>query len=204
MMHLKIPVIPVVRTSSRETAATAVSLLRSEGFDTFEITLTTPEALSLITELSEDKELTVGAGTVLTEQQAEGVISAGAQFVVSPVLTPGLSSICGQAGVAWYPGAATPTEIQAAHLAGAAGVKIFPAAQLGGPGFLKAVRAVFPHIALMPTGGIGPDDIESYLGAGAFAVGLGGKLVDEHSIRSGHHDAIRSVARQIRALAKSV
>ena len=122
---------------------------------------------------------------------------------MSPVLTSAVGSLCLQSDTAWFPGAASPSEIQAAHLAGATGVKIFPAAQLGGPAFLKAVRSVLPHVALMPTGGIGPDDIGDYLAAGAFAVGLGGKLVDEQALISGNHDAIRSVARQTLKLGTS-
>ncbi|MEM1200287.1 MAG: bifunctional 4-hydroxy-2-oxoglutarate aldolase/2-dehydro-3-deoxy-phosphogluconate aldolase [Pseudomonadota bacterium] len=203
MIPLKVPVIPVVRTSTRDAAATAVELLRAEGFETFEITLTTPDAINLIAELSQDDALTVGAGTVLEEKQATAAIEAGAQFVVSPVLTAGVGSLCTQSGTAWFPGAASPTEIHTAHLAGATGVKIFPAAQLGGPGFLRAVRSVLPNVTLMPTGGIGPDDIREYLDAGAFAVGLGGKLVDEQAIISGNHDAVSAVARQILELAAS-
>ncbi len=203
MIPFKGPVIPVVRTSTRDAAAKAVDLLRTEGFETFEITLTTPDAIDLIGELSQDGSLTIGAGTVLQEEQATAAIEAGARFVVSPVFNQAVGSLCAQSDIAWFPGAASPTEIHTAHLAGATGVKIFPAAQLGGPGFLKAIRSVLPQIALMPTGGIGPDDIKDYLAAGAFAVGMGGNLVDEQAVVSGRHDAIRSLARQILALSRS-
>lgn len=203
MIPLNVPVIPVVRMSTRDAAATAVDLLRTEGFETFEITLTTPDAFNLIAELSRDDALTVGAGTVLGEEQAKAAIKAGAQFVVSPILTPDVGAICTRSNIAWYPGTASPTEIQAAHLAGATGVKIFPAAQLGGPGFLKAVKSVLPQVPLIPTGGIGPEEIRDYLAAGAFAVGLGGKLMEEEAIISGHHDVIRSVARRVLELGAS-
>jgi 2-dehydro-3-deoxyphosphogluconate aldolase/(4S)-4-hydroxy-2-oxoglutarate aldolase len=98
---------------------------------------------------------------------------------------PDVARACAERAVPCYLGAATPTEVLAAHRAGAAAVKVFPAAQLGGPAYLRAVRSVFPGIALMPTGGIGVENIAAYMAAGALCVGMGGKLVDEDAIAEG-------------------
>lgn len=178
-------VVPVVRMQSEAHAETAVQVLADSGIDAFEMTLTTPGALGLIERLRAKGTSLIGAGTVTTVEAAEACIGAGAEFIVSPVALPEVAQACNARGVACYLGAATPTEVLAAHRAGAAAVKIFPAAQLGGPAYLRAVRSVFPEIALMPTGGIGIENIAAYMAAGALCVGMGGKLVDEDAIASG-------------------
>ncbi len=96
----------------------------------------------------------------------------------------------------FFLGAATPSEVLEAHEMGGSGVKLFPAAQLGGPGFVKAIRSVYPDIAVMPTGGISADNAQSYLDAGAICVGMGGKLVDEKALSAGDAEAARAAARQ--------
>lgn len=192
-------VAPVIRTSSEATARRGVDILIEEGFDLFEITLTTPGALAIIRDLAGRDGLSVGVGTVLTADQGQEAIAAGATFVVSPAAVPGLGAICRAAGRPMALGAATPTEALRAHEDGAAFVKLFPAAQLGGPGFVKALRSVFPDIAFMPTGGIGPDQIGAYLDAGAACLGMGGNLVNETAIAAGDDQIIRTAARAVRA-----
>ena len=117
--------------------------------------------------------MTVGVGTVLNVEDGRQAVEAGARFVVSPAYVPGLCAFGASAGTPVALGAATPSEALRAHQDGAAFVKLFPAAQLGGPGFLKALRSVYPMIAFMPTGGIGPGDIGAYLSAGAVCLGMG-------------------------------
>lgn len=190
-------VVPVLRMAEKAHAATAVRVLAETGIDAFEITMTTPGALDLIAELCAHGDALIGAGTVTTAEAATDCIAAGAGFIVSPVVLPEVARACIQRGVPCYLGAATPTEVLAAHRAGAAAVKIFPATQLGGPAYLRAIRAVFPDIEMMPTGGIGPDNIAAYLAAGAFCVGMGGKLADEKAIAEGRLDEVAGAARAL-------
>ncbi len=190
-------VAPVIRTSTEAAARRAVTLLAEEGFGLFEITLTTPGAMAIIADLAEDPALTIGVGTVLTAEQGAEAVAAGASFVVSPAFVPGLAEARGNTPVAL--GAATPSEALRAQEAGAAFVKLFPAKQLGGPGFLKALRSVYPRMAFMPTGGIEPADIPAYLGAGAVCLGMGGNLVNEAALTAGDDAVIRTAARAVRA-----
>lgn len=190
-------VVPVVRTSTRETAERAVEILRGEGFAIFEMTLTTPGAVDAIRTLAERGDAVIGAGTVLSGEDALRCIEAGARFIVSPALRPDVVEACAESDVDCFLGAATPTEVLQAHELGCAGVKIFPAAQLGGPAFLGALKSVFPDIDIMPTGGIGAGDIAAYLQRGAFCVGMGGKLVDEAALVSGNTDTIANAAREV-------
>ncbi len=189
-------VAPVIRTATEDAARRGVALLSEEGFDLFEITLTTPGALAIIRDLSERPELCVGVGTVLNADQGKAALDAGADFVVSPAFVPGLVEMA--AGVPVALGAATPTEALRAHEEGAAFVKVFPAAQLGGPGFVKALRSVYPMVEIMPTGGIEAKDLPAYFAAGAVCIGMGGKLVNDAALSSGDDDAIRTAARAVR------
>lgn len=197
-------VAPVVRTASVATARRGVDLLADEGFDLFEITLTTPGALDLIRDLSADTRLCIGVGTVLDLDQGRAAIRAGAAFLVSPAFVPGLTDLGREAGLPVALGAATPTEALRAHQAGAAFVKVFPAAQLGGAGFVKALRSVYPMIDIMPTGGINPGDIAGYFAAGAACLGMGGNLVSEAALASGDDQVIRNAARAVRAALAAV
>ncbi|MEM6357652.1 MAG: bifunctional 4-hydroxy-2-oxoglutarate aldolase/2-dehydro-3-deoxy-phosphogluconate aldolase [Pseudomonadota bacterium] len=190
-------VAPVVRTATEAAARRGVALLAEEGFELFEITLTTPGAMEIIRDLARDPALTVGVGTVLTADEGRAALDAGASFIVSPAFVPGLVAAGGGAPVAL--GAATPTEALRAHEEGAAFVKVFPAAQLGGPGFVKALRSVYPMIAIMPTGGIEADDLAGYFAAGAVCCGMGGKLVSDAALQAGDDDAIREAARAVKA-----
>ena len=197
-------VAPVIRTSTEALARQVVEILREEGFDLFEITLTTPGAIAIIRDLAADPSLCIGAGTITRAEQGRDVAEAGAGFVVSPAFVPGLAEICSEAGTPLALGAATPSEALRAHEQGAAFVKLFPAAQLGGPGFVKALRSVFPAFTFMPTGGIGPDDIPAYLSAGAACLGMGGNLVNEAALRDGNDHVIRDAARAVQAAIRAL
>ena len=197
-------VAPVIRTSTEDAARRGVALLAEEGFDLFEITLTTPGALSIITDLARNTDLTIGVGTVLTADQGKAAIAVGASFVVSPAFIPGLSEAGEAVGVPVALGAATPTEALRAHEAGAAFVKAFPAAQLGGPGFVKALKSVYPMIDIMPTGGIEAGHLGDYFAAGAVCVGMGGKLVSDAALVAKDDGAIRTAARAVKAALKGL
>ena len=190
-------IVPVVRTSTPEHAATAVEWLRGAGLRIFEITMTIPNAVALIAQLSRDPDLLIGAGTVPDATTARACLDAGAKFLVAPRVDPTLSEPCRQAGAALMLGALTPTEVRAALAAGADVVKIFPASSAGGPAHIKALASVFPGIAFCPTGGVEPGNVAAYLSAGAAFVGMGGALVDEKRIAAGDRAAIEAAARAV-------
>jgi 2-dehydro-3-deoxyphosphogluconate aldolase / (4S)-4-hydroxy-2-oxoglutarate aldolase len=188
-------VIPVVRTDSRASAELAVEWLRAAGVRTFELTLTTPDVIASIAQLARSAELTIGAGTVMDVAALEAVVAAGAEFVVSPILNAALVERANALGVPCICGALTPSEIAQAVHSGASAVKVFPVNAVGGASYIKSVRDVFPDVRFIPTGGIKVEQIADYLAAGAFAVGVGGELVNRSALASGNRDAIQAAAR---------
>lgn len=197
---LKGRAIPVIRFDKAADARTAVDWLQEGGLEIFEITATVPGYAELIAELAARPDLLIGAGTILDADAASAVMQAGARFLVSPCFVAEVMEAGLRAGLPVFPGAATPTEVLQAHRAGAAAVKIFPAKQLGGPGYLAALRSVFPQIALMPTGGVTIEDAADYFRAGAIAVGMGGQLVTEADIRAGRREEVVARAARLAAL----
>ena len=198
--------IPVVRHTDAGIATEGSTILAENGFPVVEVTFTVPGAAALIASLRARQPAALfGAGTVMTSAQAEEAIEAGAEFVVSPCLVEDVAEVCRDRDIPYLPGAATPKEVFACWQAGAAVVKVFPAKQAGGPGFLKAVRAVFPDIPLMPTGGVGLDDVPAYLEAGALCVGLG-ELFPGRDLERGDIDAatdfVRTAQARVRAFSK--
>ncbi len=192
-------VVPVLRLASSGDTERAVDCLAEAGFHTFEITLTTPGAVALIERLAGRGGWLVGAGTVLDADAARACLDAGAQFLVSPCLVPGMARLAHAAGRAALIGGFTPGEILAAHREGADIVKVFPAST-GGPEHLRAVHAVFPDIALCPTGGVGLQNLDAYFAAGASLVGVGNNIVDAQALAAG--DTARVIAHARRFLAR--
>jgi len=190
-------VVPVVRTHQARHAATAVQWLRDAGLRIFEITMTIPDAPSLIRDLASDPSLLIGAGTVPDRATAEACLAAGARFIVAPWIDPSLAAPCRAVNAALMLGALTPTEVRTALAAGADVVKIFPASSLGGPAHIRALRSVLPDVAFCPTGGVEPGNVADYLAAGAAFVGMGGALVDEKRIAAGDRPAIEATARLV-------
>jgi 2-dehydro-3-deoxyphosphogluconate aldolase/(4S)-4-hydroxy-2-oxoglutarate aldolase len=188
-------VVPVVRTRSHEAARTAVAWLREAGFTTFEITLTVPNATALIAELARDPALLVGAGTVRTAAEAYACGEAGARFIVCPWNEPEIVPAGRRFGALVMLGALTPDEVVEALEGFADVVKIFPAASMGGPAHLRALRSVFPDVPFCPTGGVDASNLRAYLDAGAAFVGIGGGLVDEALIAAGDKAALQEAAR---------
>jgi 2-dehydro-3-deoxyphosphogluconate aldolase/(4S)-4-hydroxy-2-oxoglutarate aldolase len=179
-------VIPVLRLSSLEKARTAIECLVEAGYGTVEVTLTTPGALKLISELKTEMgaDFLVGAGTVLDEETARASIDAGADYLVSPCLVPGMASIARDAGALALSGGFTPAEVLAAWRDGASIVKVFPAST-GGPVHLGALHAVYPKIPLCPTGGVSASNIMEYFRAGAAVVGVGNNIIDQKALSAG-------------------
>ena len=164
--------IAVVRTDSAASALEMTRALVDGGMRAVEITLTIPGAVELIEELSADSRVIVGAGTVRTPGDVEAVVAAGARFVVSPGLDGGVVEAALSHRVAVVPGAFTPTEMMTARGYGLTTTKLFPASTAG-PGHLSSLRQVFPEMGIVPTGGIGPESVATWLRAGACAVGIG-------------------------------
>jgi 2-dehydro-3-deoxyphosphogluconate aldolase/(4S)-4-hydroxy-2-oxoglutarate aldolase len=152
---LALRVIPVLRLGSQRDAESAIDCLIEAGFRTVELTLTTPGAILLIRSLRRrcNADFLVGAGTVLDLASAQACLDAGADYLVSPCLVPGMATLANDAGRLALSGAFTPAEVLAAWREGAAVVKVFPAST-GGPSHLGALHAVFPDIPLCPTGGV--------------------------------------------------
>jgi 2-dehydro-3-deoxyphosphogluconate aldolase/(4S)-4-hydroxy-2-oxoglutarate aldolase len=190
-------VVPVVRTHEARHASTVVQWLRDAGVRIFEITMTIPDAPSLIRELAADPSLLIGAGTVSDRATAEVCLAAGARFIVAPWIDATLAAPCHAANAVLMLGALTPTEVRAALAAGADVVKVFPASSVGGPAHIRALRSVLPDVAFCPTGGVEPDNVAAYLTAGAAFVGMGGALVDEKRIAAGDRAAITAVAHRV-------
>jgi 2-dehydro-3-deoxyphosphogluconate aldolase/(4S)-4-hydroxy-2-oxoglutarate aldolase len=193
-------VVPVLRLGSSADTERAVDCLADAGFRVVEITLTVPGAVPLINRLSQrlGPSFVVGAGTVLDFDAARACIDAGARFLVSPCIVPGLARLAHETGRAALIGGFTPGEILAAHREGADIVKVFPAST-GGPEHLRAIHAVFPDILLCPTGGVGLQNLDAYFAAGASLVGVGNNIVDQQALAAG--DAARVVAHARRFLA---
>ena len=193
-----IGVIPVVRATSADEAMRAIDAIREGGISVLEITMTVPGAVKLIEELAKryGKDAVVGAGTVLDPETATECISSGAQFVVSPALNLETIACCQKRDIAVMPGALTPTEVVQAWNAGADFVKVFPAGAVGGPSYLKALKAPLPQIELVPTGGVSLTTAGDFIRAGAAALGVGTDLVDINAIREGQSAVITERAKQ--------
>lgn len=174
-------VIAIVRVPrlTRESASAVTEVLVGAGVRALEFTLTSEGAVDAVNAAVETagEHAAVGAGTVLYEDQVREVADAGAQFVVSPHVSPAVIARSHELGLLALPGAFTPTEVQLAVDSGARMVKLFPA-QPAGVSYLKALRGPLDHVAFVPTGGVGIDDIAGFLSAGAVAVALGSSLVN--------------------------
>lgn len=172
--------VPVVRARSADEVRRIVEALLEGGISILEVTMTVPGAVGVIAQIAAQygDRVLLGAGTVVDPETARACVDAGAVFIVSPALDVPTVEACREMEVLVSPGALTPTEVLTAHRAGADVVKIFPCDALGGASYLKSLKAPFPHIPLMPTGGVTLATIGEFLQAGAEAVGVGSALVD--------------------------
>ena len=170
-------VVAVLRAATADGFAAVTDVLVSAGITAIEVTLTSRGAVQALAGLRRQlpPDAVIGAGTILTADQAKASVDAGAAFLVSPVLDPALIE---GLDVPFYPGALSPTEVFTAHRAGAPLVKLFPAATVG-PRYIKDLHGPLPGVRIMPTGGIAIDDIPAWLSAGASVVGLGGPLLGD-------------------------
>jgi 2-dehydro-3-deoxyphosphogluconate aldolase/(4S)-4-hydroxy-2-oxoglutarate aldolase len=184
-------VVAVIRMKDPKKLAAVIDAVRQGGVKCIEITMTVPGAVESIRTLAATmpSDVLIGAGTVTTPAIAEEVIAAGAQFVVSPVLNLDVIAVCRKHAVACMPGCYTPTEIFTAWEAGADVCKVFPATSLG-PKYFKDLSGPFPHIKLMPTGGVTIGNVGEWIAAGAVAVGIGSDLLDKAAIDEGRYEVL--------------
>lgn len=194
----KCRLVAVVRSKTPEEALATAGAVAQGGVRFIEITFTVPGALEVIEKLSKQGQLYVGAGTVLSKDQAVKAIAAGAQFIVSPSLELNLIPICRAAEVACFPGAATPTEVLGASRAGADLVKIFPADLVGGLDFIRQMLGPFPEIRFMVSGGVGKSNIQDYVRAGVIGICLGSAYLASTLTRKGHVGLVNEIKEFVR------
>jgi len=191
-------VVAIVRANSSTELMDVVEAIRRGGVNVIEITMTTPNALEVIRDVSRKfrDEVLTGVGSVLDAETARAAILAGAEFIVAPTLSLETIALCNRYGKVVMPGALTPTEILTAWEAGADLVKIFPSS-LGGPAYIKAVKAPLPQIQVVPVGGVGVENAGEFIKAGSAAVAVGGSLVNSKLIAAGKFDEITQTARKL-------
>jgi 2-dehydro-3-deoxyphosphogluconate aldolase/(4S)-4-hydroxy-2-oxoglutarate aldolase len=190
-------IVAVIRAASGERLADVAEALLAGGVDVMEVTFTVPRAHEVLARVAGrlgDRVL-LGAGTVLDPETARLALLEGAQFIVSPTVNLDVIKLCRRYDKLVMPGAFSPTEVLTAWEAGADIVKIFPS-EVTGPGYLKALAGPLPHVRLMPTGGVNLQTAAEFLRAGAFALGVGGSLVDAKAVEAGDLAKIESLARQ--------
>jgi 2-dehydro-3-deoxyphosphogluconate aldolase/(4S)-4-hydroxy-2-oxoglutarate aldolase len=197
-------VMAILRSADASGLPAVARALAAGGITCLEITLTTSGALDALAEIRDElgPEVAVGAGTVVTGAQARDALAAGAEFLVAPVVDADVVRTVAEAGVACYPGAWTPTEVSAAWRAGAAAVKLFPAAT-GGPAYLRQLLAPLPDVPIVAVGGVGVDQARDYTDAGAHSVGVGSPLLRGADRQPTAHN-LDSLTERARALVEAV
>ena len=202
---IEIGLVPIVRVSSAESAFQAIEAIHRGGVRVAEITMTVPGAVRVLEKLADrfGDAMILGAGTVLDPETARACMLAGAQFFVTPALNLATIEMAKRYSKAIFPGALTPTEVLTAWEAGADAIKIFPCSAVGGPKYIKALKAPFPQIQMIPTGGVNLLTVGDFLKAGACAVAVGSELVDTPTVEQGRFDVIEERARQYLAAVAS-
>lgn len=189
--------IPVLRARAAKEALAVVEAMVAGGVSVIEVTMTVPGAIEVLRGLKKSygDKLLLGSGTVTDAKQCAATIDAGALFVVSPSLHLDVIAKTKELKRVSIPGALTPTEIITAWNAGADYVKVFPCSAMGGASYLKALKAPFPHLRLIPTGGVTLDTAASFLKAGAVALGVGSDLVNTAAVTEGKPEVVTRAAR---------
>lgn len=190
--------IAILRSNDHAIGRGALAAAVRGGFRVLEVTLSTPGAVEIIADLARDEHLLVGAGTVLTVEQARSTARVGARFLVSPVMDVEVIAEANRLGCIMIPGCATPTELWNAHRAGAALQKLFPA-PAGGPTWLRSVLAPMPFLRVIPTNGVEVENATEWLAAGAFAVGCVRSLFPPDELAAQAWDRIEARARALLA-----
>jgi 2-dehydro-3-deoxyphosphogluconate aldolase/(4S)-4-hydroxy-2-oxoglutarate aldolase len=196
-------VVAVVRAENAEQAVKIAAACMKAGIAGIEIAFTVPGAIDVIKQLVEihsEGEFVIGAGTVLDTETARAAMLAGAQYIVSPCLNQEVVTMCNRYQIPCIPGAMTIREVVEGMEAGAEVIKIFPG-ELFGPAFIKAVKGPIPCAKLMPTGGVGLENVAEWIKAGAVAVGIGGNLTA--GAKTGDYASITAIGKQFMKKVKS-
>jgi 2-dehydro-3-deoxyphosphogluconate aldolase / (4S)-4-hydroxy-2-oxoglutarate aldolase len=188
-------VIPAIRVSSADDAHFASEAVAGGGIPIVEITMTVPGAMEVIAHLvKHHTKMIVGAGTVLDLDTAKKCVDAGAHFLTAPGFDGEIISFAAKQDVAVLPGALTPTEVITAWRAGADLVKVFPAVQVGGDAYVRALNRSLPHVPLIAAGGVNQQNAEAFILAGATAIGVGTQLIPTESIEKRQAKRIHELA----------
>ncbi|MCX5907212.1 MAG: bifunctional 4-hydroxy-2-oxoglutarate aldolase/2-dehydro-3-deoxy-phosphogluconate aldolase [Deltaproteobacteria bacterium] len=203
-MILEEGVVPVIRVASAEEALEVAKALKEGGISVIEVTMTVPGAMDVIKEVSQKfkGKVLLGAGTILDAETARLALINGAQFLVTPTLNVEVIKMSNRYSAVVIPGALTPTEILTAWEAGADLVKVFPIGQVGGPAYIRAIKAPLPHIPLVPTGGVNLQNAGEFIKAGAAAIAAGGELVDKKAVAEKKYSVVIENARKFLAEVK--
>jgi 2-dehydro-3-deoxyphosphogluconate aldolase/(4S)-4-hydroxy-2-oxoglutarate aldolase len=195
---IEIGVVPVVRTPSVETAIRAVDALWKGGVACAEITMTVPGALKAIEKVADEMgdKILLGAGTVLDPETLRAAQLAGARYFVTPSLRISCIEMAHRYAMPIMPGALTPTEVITAWESGADIVKVFPAGNMGGAKYIKALKGPFPQVEMIPTGGVSLETAADFLRAGSCAIAVGGELVSAAALKNNDYAFIENTARQ--------
>lgn len=191
-------IVPIVRTASAESAILTVDAIFAGGIRAAEITMTVPGAVKALEKVADHygDKIVLGAGTVLDAETARICMLAGAEFFVTPSLNMKTIEMAKRYSKVICPGALTPTEVMTAWEQGADFVKVFPCGNVGGPKYIKALKAPFPQIEMIPTGGVNLDTTADFLKAGAAAVAVGSELVDAKTVADGAYQVFTERAQQ--------
>ncbi|MBE9462483.1 bifunctional 4-hydroxy-2-oxoglutarate aldolase/2-dehydro-3-deoxy-phosphogluconate aldolase [Dyadobacter subterraneus] len=180
----KAPIVGIIRGLSLDEVKQILPIFRESGLTTIEITMNTPGAEDIIRYAREyeSEGLNIGAGTVCTKDDLDNALEAGAQFIVTPIISKKVIKSSVKKGIPVFPGGFSPTELYNAWSYGAAMVKIYPATSLG-PEYIKDLKAPLDKMKVLPTGGINLENMDSFLKAGADGLGIGGQLFDKQLIK---------------------
>jgi 2-dehydro-3-deoxyphosphogluconate aldolase/(4S)-4-hydroxy-2-oxoglutarate aldolase len=191
----EIGILPAIRVPSAPDALFAAGEMFQWGIPVVELTMTVPGAIEVIGELARTTPgLIVGAGTVVDLETARACLDAGAAFVTSPGLDPKIVEFTARHKVPNIPGALTPTEVMMARDAGADLIKIFPCAAVGGPAYIKSLRAPFPHVPFIASGGVDQVTASQFIRAGAVALGIRGELIPPDAVQRRDRNWIHELA----------
>ena len=197
-------VVPLVQSDDPKTALKVSEALLEGGLDVLEVVLRTDAALDCLEAIAKEfPQAHVGAGTVITADQAKEVIRRGASFIVSPGLDPATVKVAQDADIPILPGISTATELTQAYNLGLRTVKLFPSSLVGGPKMIKALSSVFRDVRFMPTGGVNPGNLKEHIDVPAVLACGGSWLTPKDAIEAGDFAAIKTLAKDAIAIANA-
>jgi 2-dehydro-3-deoxyphosphogluconate aldolase/(4S)-4-hydroxy-2-oxoglutarate aldolase len=197
-------IIGIIRTEKTDQALHVVDAMAAGGLKLIEATCTVPDYVKVIKQIKKHKGVVVGAGTVTDMKRAKAVVEAGVKFVVAPNVDEEIIAYAKKKGCVVIPGASTPTEILRAWRLGADVVKVFPINALGGSSYLGLIKGPLPDVRVMPSGEVELEQIDEYLRAGAFCVGVGSAIIDGHALENEAWERIAEYTRAALVRVRSV